>query len=40
MIDLTGKSVLVVGAVISGIGSATHLEEKGEITILYDANEK
>ena len=29
MIDLTGKSVLVVGAGISGIGSATLLEEKG-----------
>ena len=31
MIDLTGKSVLVVGAGISGIGSATLLEEKGAL---------
>ena len=40
MIDLTGKSVLVVGAGISGIGSATLLEEKGALPILYDGNEK
>ena len=40
MIDLTGKSILVVGAGISGIGSATLLEEKGALPILYDGNEK
>lgn len=40
MIDLTGKKVLVVGAGISGIGSATLLEEKGALPILYDSNEK
>ena len=40
MIDLTGKSVLVVGAGISGIGSATLLEEKGALPILYDGNGK
>ena len=40
MIDLTGKSVLVVGAGISGIGSAALLEEKGALPILYDGNEK
>ena len=40
MIDLTGKKVLVVGAGISGVGSATLLEEKGALPILYDSNEK
>ena len=40
MIDLTGKKVLVVGAGISGIGSATLLEEKGALPVLYDSNEK
>lgn len=40
MIDLTGKKVLVVGAGISGIGSATLLEQNGALPVLYDSNEK
>lgn len=40
MIDLSGKKVLVVGAGISGIGSATLLEEKGAFPVLYDSSDK
>lgn len=40
MIDLKGKKVLVVGAGISGIGSARLLEANGAIPIIYDGNDK
>lgn len=39
MIDLSGKKVLVIGAGISGIGSATLLEEKGAFPVLYDSSD-
>lgn len=40
MIDLSGKKVLVVGAGISGIGSAELLEANGAIPVIYDSNDK
>lgn len=39
MVDLKNRRVLVVGTGISGIGSATLLEEQGAIPLLYDSNE-
>ena len=39
-IDLTGKTVLVFGTGISGIGAAKCLEEMHAYPILYDGNEK
>ena len=40
MIDLKDKKVLVVGAGISGIGSATLLYNQGAEVVLYAANDK
>lgn len=39
MIDLAGKQVLVVGSGISGIGSATLLENQGAFPVIYEGNE-
>lgn len=39
MVDLKNKRVLVVGTGVSGIGSATLLEEQGAFPVLYDSNE-